>query len=329
MKTFLLSLILASTCAAANVAALLGGSPPAAGGNPANRTFYWSMEGTAPDQYPTDDTPQYFFSAARTTAQAYAGSYSLQVGDGTNTFMSATFDGPAATVVSSVTAEADDDVLTKTAHGMVDGTKVRMTSGTGFTGLTPLTVGYFVRDATPNTFKLSATAGGSAIDITADGTSGIFTWSVPEWTPINQGTIRGYARLTHSGSITGTAMICQITGKDNVGGDDEDTNEGIQIYINNVSEVRIRAYYNNAGANVQATASTTIVSDTWYPFEIKWRDNASPYLSITFNGVTATSATNPTFATTNWRHLLIGDDTSGAVPGLFIDEFEVYDIWMP
>ncbi len=34
---------------------------------------------------------------------------------------------------------------------------------------------YYVRDATPTTLKLSATLGGSAVDITADGTGDLFT----------------------------------------------------------------------------------------------------------------------------------------------------------
>ena len=80
----------------------------------------------------------------------------------------------ALAAVTGVTAEADDNVVTKVSHGFTDGTAVIFTSGTGFTGLTAGTR-YYVRDAAADTFKLAATRGGAAIDITVDGSSGVFT----------------------------------------------------------------------------------------------------------------------------------------------------------
>jgi hypothetical protein len=66
-------------------------------------------------------------------------------------------------------AIAATDVVTITAHGLSDGDRVKVVSIAGGTGLTANT-SYFVRDATANTFKLTATPGGTAIDITADTT---------------------------------------------------------------------------------------------------------------------------------------------------------------
>jgi hypothetical protein len=62
------------------------------------------------------------------------------------------------------------DVFTSTSHGLVDGTPVIVENENGAlpTGLSANTT-YYIINSTTNTFKLSATLGGSAIDITADG----------------------------------------------------------------------------------------------------------------------------------------------------------------
>lgn len=83
------------------------------------------------------------------------------------------FPGNNGSQVTGVTAEADDEIFTKAAHGFLDGDRVTFVSGTGFTGITAGTK-YFVRDATATTFKLAATSGGAAINITLDGSAGVF-----------------------------------------------------------------------------------------------------------------------------------------------------------
>lgn len=65
------------------------------------------------------------------------------------------------------TAAASTDVITSAAHGKADGDKIVFLSGYAPAGLTANTT-YFVRDSTTNTFKVAATNGGSAIDITTD-----------------------------------------------------------------------------------------------------------------------------------------------------------------
>jgi hypothetical protein len=69
------------------------------------------------------------------------------------------------------------DVFTSASHGLADGTavEVEVENGTLPSPLADNTVYYIINTAT-NTFKLSATAGGSAIDITTtgDGTLGVF-----------------------------------------------------------------------------------------------------------------------------------------------------------
>lgn len=69
------------------------------------------------------------------------------------------------------TAEDTTDVLTADGHGYSDTQSVVVWDTTGAvipTGLVEGTV-YFVRDATTDTFKLAATSGGAAIDLTTDG----------------------------------------------------------------------------------------------------------------------------------------------------------------
>lgn len=83
-----------------------------------------------------------------------------------------------ATALSSVAAEADDDIVTKAAHGLSTGDRVVFTSGTGFTGLTATTA-YYAIVLSSSTFKLATTRAlaqaGTAVNITADGSDGVFT----------------------------------------------------------------------------------------------------------------------------------------------------------
>lgn len=68
-------------------------------------------------------------------------------------------------------ADSSTDVITKTAHGLTNGTYARVSNIGGLLPA-PLDAGtdYYVRDVTTDTFKLALTAGGSAINITTNGT---------------------------------------------------------------------------------------------------------------------------------------------------------------
>ncbi len=66
------------------------------------------------------------------------------------------------------TAAASTDALTANGHGYANGDQVVLSGLTGSAGVVAGTY-YFVRDVTTNTFKLAATLGGAAIDITSDG----------------------------------------------------------------------------------------------------------------------------------------------------------------
>lgn len=64
------------------------------------------------------------------------------------------------------TAAFATDIFTLAAHGLNTGVRIQFSSITGGTGFSTAT-DYFVRDVTTNTFKLAATKGGVAIDLTA------------------------------------------------------------------------------------------------------------------------------------------------------------------
>lgn len=77
-------------------------------------------------------------------------------------------------VLTDFTALAATDVFTAVGHAFSDTTAVVLTGASlpgGFTSGTK----YFVRDMTGNTFKLAATSGGAAIDVTSDGVGQIQT----------------------------------------------------------------------------------------------------------------------------------------------------------
>jgi len=61
-----------------------------------------------------------------------------------------------------------NDIVSVPAHGYSDGDMVVFYGGTIPTGLTEGTI-YYVRDATTDTFKVAATAGGVALDLTGIG----------------------------------------------------------------------------------------------------------------------------------------------------------------
>jgi hypothetical protein len=68
---------------------------------------------------------------------------------------------------NATTGEADDDTFTSSAHGLLAGTGVYFATLSGGAGLSVNTQ-YYVVSPTANTFQLSATIGGSAIDVTSD-----------------------------------------------------------------------------------------------------------------------------------------------------------------
>lgn len=75
------------------------------------------------------------------------------------------------TALGNFTVDAGTDVITLTSHGLTDGKIIHLSnSGGGLPAEIPALTKYYVRDVTTHTFKVAATRGGSAIDITTAGT---------------------------------------------------------------------------------------------------------------------------------------------------------------
>lgn len=70
----------------------------------------------------------------------------------------------------SVAGSATNDTITYVAHGLATNTPVTFGGTAVPTGVTA-GVTYYVRDVTADTFKVAATPGGAAIDLTSDGTA--------------------------------------------------------------------------------------------------------------------------------------------------------------
>jgi hypothetical protein len=77
----------------------------------------------------------------------------------------------ASTSFATVTGAASSNIITATGSAFIAGQIVRFSSITGGSGLSANT-DYYVISPSTNTFKLSATSGGSEIDFTTDITAG-------------------------------------------------------------------------------------------------------------------------------------------------------------
>ena len=75
-----------------------------------------------------------------------------------------------------LTAEADDDIITSTAHGLQAGDAILFSDLVGGTGLDETTTFYVIDDnLDDDTFSVSETLGGTIVDITVDYSAG--TWA--------------------------------------------------------------------------------------------------------------------------------------------------------
>lgn len=81
-----------------------------------------------------------------------------------------------AAATAACTANDGTDVITSVGHGLANGQAVRLTTTGALPGGLALNTTYWIRDATTDTFKLAATSGGAALDITSAGT-GTHTWT--------------------------------------------------------------------------------------------------------------------------------------------------------
>ncbi|MCA3255073.1 MAG: hypothetical protein INF91_05605 [Alphaproteobacteria bacterium] len=93
------------------------------------------------------------------------------------------------------TVDATADTINALSHGLSNGQSVVFHGGTAPSGLTEGTE-YFVRDAATDSFKVAATAGGSAIDLTGQAAAGCVCQRTAYDTFTNAGTLT----VTQSGT---------------------------------------------------------------------------------------------------------------------------------
>jgi hypothetical protein len=65
---------------------------------------------------------------------------------------------------------ATTDIITSASHGLVEGDLIHVASSTTLPAGLSASTDYYVRDVTTNTFKVSATLGGEAVNVTSTGT---------------------------------------------------------------------------------------------------------------------------------------------------------------
>lgn len=80
------------------------------------------------------------------------------------------FEGVAYTDIFAATADDSTDVVTATGHNFTDTTPIVFTTTGTLPAPLAISTVYYVRDSAANTFKVAATSGGAAIDITTTGT---------------------------------------------------------------------------------------------------------------------------------------------------------------
>jgi len=98
---------------------------------------------------------------------------------------------------SAVTVDSGTDTVTWNSHGMSDGQKIGFFAATMPGGLSAGTL-YYVRDAATNTFKVAASSGGAAIDITSNGTT--VTCHTTLTSTVSANTTSEFSIITYTGS---------------------------------------------------------------------------------------------------------------------------------
>lgn len=165
--------------------------------------------------------------------------------------------------------------------------------------------------------------GGSNVLEVGGGTFRSITFDNPllvdQWCSKNAGTFR--LQFKYTGTL-GQFMLGQIGGKDL--SLREDTNDAVQL---RVSPTGAEARFIHQGGSRIITTTQTLVADTWYDAEVKWNTTTSPYMTVTINGVSATSTVAGEVG--NWLcttpHLtLIGNDTPTTPTSLKIRNVRIY-----
>lgn len=111
--------------------------------------------------------------------------------------------GSSITYAPTFTANASTDTITANAHGLTNGMTLNVSnSGGALPGGLAASTPYYVISATTNTFQLSATSGGSAIDITDTGSG------TNSYVNTSDGLLHGISGIP-SGGLANTNLVIQ------------------------------------------------------------------------------------------------------------------------
>ena len=119
-------------------------------------------------------------------AMTVSAAYTVNYGDGTTTNYTSgstayySYSYSAAALIGTeapVTFTDAGDLVTRTAHGYLNGMQVRFFNITSTTGISNAQV-YYVINATANTFQVAAVAGGGVVTLTTDGTAQLLPYRI-------------------------------------------------------------------------------------------------------------------------------------------------------
>ncbi len=144
------------------------------------------------------------------------------------------------------------------------------------------------------------------------------------WANPKQGAIRFWWKYTGKPSA---GMLFQLTGKSSIKA--LDTNDGLGVKIKSDKELTL-------GYGWKGSTESTIIRfhpakafepDHWYQVTAKWNTEIAPHLSLQVDDAKpATGGAKPgETGCKTWHQILIGNDTTNAPEGLFIDDFEIWN----
>lgn len=115
------------------------------------------------------------------------------------------------TTVSTVTVNTGTDVFSQAGHGYSDGEQIRFRSSAVLPAPLVAETNYFLRDVVATvSFKIAATSGGAAIDITSAGSGTLEAYPAIDMRPIVDGTVEWTPVLAHGFEICSLSMFENI-----------------------------------------------------------------------------------------------------------------------
>jgi len=167
---------------------------------------------------------------------------------------------------------ATTDIITSAGHGLVNGNKITLLIDSGCAGLNQHDI-YYVVQKTTDTFKLSATLGGSAIDITSAGTG---YWQ----------TAPNRITITHSLGYIAPFFV-MFTGSTNMG---RNFNSLFSYFGNSTFGYNVRQYANKLEIDVNSWDGDA--GDTFYFTVMQFLDDFSTVSARSINSGTTSGASS-------------------------------------